>query len=191
MLSIIQTYSKELTAIAAVLLTFGLGRFFRMRPRLRYGVRHSFDHLAEHTICDENGSTTPRLSVIRTASINLTNTGLMPAKNVEVTFNWKPQFLNVWPARHFESKNSAHNRFTLSLDSLAPREVFGIEVLSIDADLPAITNVRCDESEGARVVMQPQPIAERWTVIAIIALMTIGLAALGYSIAWIMQQLLS
>lgn len=191
MLAVLQTYSKELTAIAAVLLTFGLNRFLRLRPRLRYGVRHSFNHLAEHTVADENGNNVARLGVVRTASINLINAGLNPAKNVEVTFNWKPQFLNVWPARHFDSKESAYSRYTLTLESLAPSEIFGIEILAIEAELPVITSVRCDESEGKLVSMQPQQVAQNWKVITALTLMTLGLAAIGYMLAWTIQQLSS
>lgn len=191
MLTVIQTYSKELTAIVAVVLTFGLNRFLRLRPRLRYGVRHSFNHLAEHTMADAEGNPVARTSVIRTASINLINTGLSSAKNVEITFNWKPQFLNIWPPRHFLTKDSAYNRHTIYLDSLAPKEVFGIEVVVIDNEIPIITNVRCDEGEGVLVAMQPQQVAKQWQIIIIWILITMGLASAGYLAAYTLQKILS
>ena len=65
LLAVLQTYSKELTAIAAVLLTFGLNRFLRLQPRLRYNVRRFFDHLAEHTVADEDGNNVSKIGVIR------------------------------------------------------------------------------------------------------------------------------
>ena len=99
--------------------------------------------------------------------------------------------MNVWPARHFESKESAYNRFTLTLDSLAPGEIFGIEILAVEAELPAITNVRCDESEGKLVAMQPQQVAASWKIVVAFLLMTVGLATIGYLIAWMVQQLSS
>ena len=189
MLTFIQTYSKELSAIAAVVLAFGLNRILRLRPILRYGVLHSFNFLADHTVKDEQGNDVPQTAIIRTASISLVNSGLTPAKNVEVTFNWKPALLNVWPARHFTTKDSAHNRHTLSLDSLAPWETFGIELMAIGAELPGITALRCDESEGKLVPMQPQQVHKPWKIAVALSLMTVGLGTIGYGIAWTIQRL--
>ena len=119
----------------------------------------------------------------------MTNTALTAAKNVEVTFNWKPAFLNVWPARHYSTKDSAHNRHTLALDSLAPGESFGIELLAIAADLPVITALRCDESEGKLVAMQPQQAVGKWTVGLVYSLMSVGFGTTAYAAAWVVQQL--
>lgn len=181
MLTLVQAYSKELGAFGAVILAFALNRFFRLRPKLRYGVLHSFNFVVDHTTPDDNGNPINRKELIRTASITLTNAGLSAAHNVEITFNWQPPFLNASPARHYETKESPLGRYTVCLESLAPSESFGVEILSIgQAELPLIAALRCDECTGKLTAMISQPVQPKWFVATILALLIAGLAAIGY-----------
>ncbi len=186
MLVFLQTYSKETAAITAVVLAFLLNRVFRLRPRIIYGVRHSFDHLVDQPRLNDSGQQIQAKQIVPTASVIMNNIGLQTAKNVELTFNFRPQFWNVWPARHFIETQSPQDRFTLSFESLAPKETVGIEIFAINAELPIITAVRCDECSGKFVQMQTQKKPATWLVVAVLFFGALGIATAAYIAAgWV------
>ena len=75
---------------------------------------------------------------------------------MEYTFNWKPPIYNVFRGRAFSTEDTGMNRWVLKLESLAPGEVFGIEILSINQELSFLTAVRSDEPCGGLINMAPQ-----------------------------------
>lgn len=112
----------EVTSVAVVVLGFALNRMFRMKAKLLYSVRHSSTLLVEEPLLDKDGKKVADRQAVRTASIIVENAGLLPAKAVEITFNWKPPVFNVIPARAFQTEDSAFARFSTKFDSLAPGE---------------------------------------------------------------------
>jgi hypothetical protein len=71
-------------------------------------------------------------------------------------------------------------RWTLKLDSLAPGETFAIEILSINQDLPLLSAMRSDETEGRMITMAPQ---RQWPAsfnLTIIVLILLGLGTVFY-----------
>jgi hypothetical protein len=187
MLEIAQTYSKELAALAAVLITWALNRYARPRARLLYSVRHAWTTLVEEPLKDPEGKVLAERQAINTASLVINNDGRDTAKNVEIVFNWKPMFLNVWPARHFEEKASAHNRHSLFFQSLAPKEAINIELISINANLPAMVTVRSDEVTAQERGMMLQPIHPNWKLALFTWFFLAGIAATGYLVALLIQ----
>lgn len=187
MLATIANHQKELWSIATVLLAFSLNRFFRLRPRLNYSVGHSFNLLVEQPLLDNDGNQVAQRQVARTASITVGNSGLQPAKAVEITFNWKPQILNVWPARKFDESVGAFDRYSMKLDSLAPGEQFSIEIMSINAELPLLTAVRSEDCVGRMIKMEAQRVWPTW-VLRLIALdMVLGAVAAVYLLVTLVQ----
>jgi hypothetical protein len=187
MLAIAQTYSKELAALGAVLITWALNRYARPRARLLYSVRHAFTYLVEEPLKDPEGKVLAERQAIHTASIVINNDGRDTAKNVEIVFNWKPMFMNVWPARHFEEKSSAHNRHSLFFASLAPKEAINVEIISINAGLPGMVTVRSDEVTAQERGMLLQPVHPNWKLVLFSYFILAGIAASGYLIALLIQ----
>ena len=96
---------------------------------------------------------------MNTASLSrIWNAGKETATKVEWVFNWKPHCLNVWPSRHFQEHTEPDNRYVVIFDSLAPNEYVGCELLSINADVPALITVRSDQCVAQNLNMYPQPI---------------------------------
>lgn len=189
MLQLFQSYSREIVGIFTVVLAFGLNRVFRPQAKLVYSVRHAFTFLVDEPLKDADGNQITPTQTINTASISISNLGIQPAKKVEITFNWKPMFLNVWPARHYDTKDAPSSRYSIILENMAPNEVFGMEILSINASLPGITSVRSEDCVATLVPMIPQPIQPRWRIILASALVVVGLAGTGYLIAALIQLL--
>ena len=186
-MDIVQDYAKELASLAAVLIAFLLNKHFRPRAKIIYGIRNSFTFLVDQPLRGPDGQEIRPTQSVTTRSFSISNTGKETAKNVEITFNWKPQFINVWPPRNFKTSDSAHGRFSVILDSLSPEEIFGIELLSINSNLPEITVVRCDECVGDEVPMSPQEVQPTWRIIAGTYLVFAGIAATIYAIATFVQ----
>jgi hypothetical protein len=117
---------------------------------------------------------------VKTNSFVIKNSGRAPATKLELVFNWKPMCLNLWPVRHHEEFIELDGRYTLIFDSLAPSEVLGIEVLSINFDLPNLITVRSKECMAQEVMMSPQKIVSTRTKIFERTLIVLGATSAIY-----------
>ena len=156
-----------------VLFTILLNRLFRLKAGLTYSVGHSFNLIVEQPLLDAEGVQISPTQIVRTASITFGNSGLKPAKNVEIAFNWKPIF-NVWPGRSFEESTNALGRYSMKLDSLAPGERFDIEIMAINAELPLLSAVRSEDCVGKLIITSPQRVWPSWVINTLVALMVLG-----------------
>jgi hypothetical protein len=184
-----QTYAKELVALLVPFVTWLLNAPQRHKPRLVRGTRHAFTFLLHVPQLDEQGNQVKAAQNVLTASVMIQNIGKVTAKNVEIVFNWKPQYLNMWPSRHIEEKTEADGRYCLMLSSLAPGEYLGMELLAINASLPQLITVRSDECVAIEVQMEPQPVRPVWKQRSAIFLQWFGLAAAAYAVLVILQWL--
>lgn len=189
MLDFFTTHSKESFALVGVVLAFVLNRFFRLRPKLVYSVRHSSNYVVDQPLLDEKGKILQHQQLVRTASIVAENTGLQAAKSVEFTFNWKPPIYNVFPGRAFSTHETEKNRWTLKLESLAPKEQFSIDILSINQDLPLISAMRCDDAAGQLINMVPQRVYPTWLNAFVVIEMMAGFAVTLYLLASLIEWL--
>nr|WP_315459223.1 hypothetical protein [uncultured Sphingorhabdus sp.] len=168
-----------------------LAQWLRRKPNLQYSVGHSWNHLVDQPLLDADGKVVAEQQLLRTASINVTNAGSESATSLEITFNWKPQNYNVWPARHFQTVINEDRRFTIKLESLAPNEFFRMEIMSTNAELPLLASVRCKECEGKLIPMGPQRIWPTWVIAFLLFLMGSGALALIYAavslVTWLIQ----
>lgn len=180
MLEIVSAYQDQIVAASLVLLTFLLNRIFRLKAKLIYSVGHSTNLVIDQPLLNDEGTQISAHQLVRTASITVENNGLLPARALEITFNWKPPFLNVWPARQYEEAAGAHNRHTLKMDSLAPGEQFTIEIMAVNAELPLLTSVRSENSVGTLIPMAPARVWPAWLNHTAGALLILGSATAVY-----------
>ena len=97
--------------------------------------------------------------------------------------------LNLWPVRHYEEHVEPDNRYVLIFDSLAPSEILGVEVLSVNYDLPNLVTVRSAECIAQNINMYPQPVVSQSVRVIATVLRALGLAAAVY-LAIILVQFL-
>ena len=97
---------------------------------------------------------------------------------------------NIWPSRHYSENIEPDDRFILTFDNLAPSEVIGIELFSVNADLPSLLVVRSAECVAQNVDMYPQPVVRRSTRIIATTLMALGLATAVYLVILLLQFLI-
>ena len=188
-MSFLETYGKEIVAIIVPLLTWVLNTLFRAKARLQVASPHRFTFLVPEPLLDQQGNQVASKQTVHTSSFLVRNAGRESATKVELVFNYKPMCLNVWPPRHFEEHIEPDDRYVLLFESLSPSEVVGCELLSVNANLPDLTTVRCDESVAQHIEMYPQPILSNARRRVLLALSALGLATVVY-IAIVLVQFL-
>ena len=173
-------YQPQIWSVALVIIGTLVSRAMRLRPKLHYSVNHESSLLVDQPLFDKDGKQITARQIARTASIVVSNVGLNPAKNAEITFNWKPMILNVFPARSYSDVQSPFDRYSVKFDSMAPGEQVTIDIMSINADLPVLTSVRCDECEGKQIIMAPRRVWPNWFNYTATGILLLGLGTAFY-----------
>ena len=188
-MTFIETYGKEIVALLVPVLTWALNGFFKARAKLQVALPHQFTFLVQQPLIDPSGNQVSPTQTVKTNSFIIRNAGREPATKVELVFNWRPMCLNIWPVRHYEEYVEPDRRHVLIFDSLAPGEVLGVEVLSVNEDLPNLVTVRSAECVAQNINMYPQPVVGSSVRIAAATLMALGLAAAVYLAILLVQFL--
>lgn len=179
-LAALTPHSKEIVALVTPLIAALVTRSIQPKAKLFHSVRHAFTYVIQEPIKNSEGQIIAPSQVVHVSSISVANSGKSTAKNVEIVFNWKPQYLNVWPLRHFTTLDHEDHRFSILVDSLAPREVFGVSLLSVNKDLPGLCNVRSEQATSVERLMQPQIVYPKWFNSLALLLAFMGLATTIY-----------
>jgi len=114
-------------------------------------------------------------------SLYIQNAGKKPADDIEVIFNWPPQYFNIWPVTPHTPERLHDGRFVINVKSLAPNELFHIERLEVANAPPTVLRVRSREGGDAkRVSMRPIRVYPRSVEFCVGSLMLIGMFAIIY-----------
>ena len=178
---------KIVVAFFSPILTFVLNRFFTPSAKLFHSVRHLFTYLINEPRLNPDGSVASATQTARIASISVSNVGRAAAKGVEIVFNWKPAYINFWPLRAYEETIHPDGRYSIHLESLSPKEVFGIELLSINNELPDLVNVRSEQIISKEKILIPQIVSPMWLMSVLWTLLTLGLMAAVYIVLSIIE----
>lgn len=162
------------TALGSLIVGLLLQRF-RDRAKLLYWIPGSFlFHLKN-----------PDLA-LRTDSLTIQNVGRLPATNVEIVHQAKPdhfQFSN--PVDFIESINPTGEHI-IKVASLGPKEHINLQLLSHKA-LPVLLNVRCAEGKADAISVQLQRVYPRVVLFLVGMVMLLGAAFLLY---WVIAAVL-
>lgn len=180
LLILAEAYQAQIWSVVLVVFGALVTRLMRLKPRLHFSVHHDSSLLVDQPLLDSEGKQISPRQIVRTASMVVGNNGLSPANNVEVSFNWRPMILNVLPPRSYLDVFSPFERYSLKFESVAPDEFITINVMSINAEMPALTSVRCDECPGKEIQMSPQRVWPVWLNYVTLAIFMLGLVTLIY-----------
>lgn len=173
---------KVLVAFFSPFLAWALNRWFSPSAKLNHSIRHAFHYLINEPLFDKDGNKLQETQGVQVASISVANSGRSTAKSVEIVFNWKPSYINVWPIRSYTDETHPDGRYSVKLESLASKEVFGLELLAVNRNLPEIVNVRCEQVESAERKMLPQVVFPNWFNRAAVILTLFGFVSFVYFI---------
>ena len=188
-MTFLETYGKEIISLLVPIVTWLLNGFFKAKAKLQVALPHQFTFLVQQPRIDDKGHEISPTQTVKTNSFIIRNSGREPATKVELVFNWKPMCLNLWPVRHYEEHIEPDRRYVLIFDSLAPDEVLGVEVLTVNEDLPNLVTVRSAECIAQNISMYPQPVVGNTVRIAATVFMALGLAAAVYLAILLVQFL--
>lgn len=138
-------YGKEIVSLLIPFITWFLNVGIKPRAKLLKATRHAFTFIVQEPIRNAQGEVVQPNQRVCTASVQVINSGRDTAHKVEAVFNWKPQYLNLWPVRSYEEKTDGDGRYMMIFDNLAPKEEIGIEIMSVNGDLPGLIQVRSAE----------------------------------------------
>ncbi|ERH60090.1 hypothetical protein O204_21070 [Pseudomonas simiae] len=144
-MNFISAYGKEIVSLAVPILTWVLNSGFKARAKLVWASPHSFYFWVQEPLRNSEGEVLSPSQRVCTASIKVINVGRDTANKIELVFNWKPHYINLWPVRTYEQKTDQDGRHTLIFENLSPKEEIGVEIMSVNADSPALLQVRSAE----------------------------------------------
>lgn len=188
-MNILSQYGKEIFAFAVPIFTFMLNKYFKSNAKLEYGVWHSFSYLINEPIRNDDGDVISPTQTVHMHSYVFKNEGRESASAVEVIFNFRPMYINIWPSRHYELKVDDERRHIMVFDYLAPQESFRCEVMSINRDLPELLSVRCKEGLGKLIGISPQKIFKASTINFLRLQIFLGMVSTVYLILVLLQWL--
>ena len=141
----IQEYGKEIFSLSIPIIVLIVGNLLRAKAKLQLGVLHTFTFIVDEPQFDNEGNQISPKQTVHTSSHLIINTGKDSTTNIEIMFNWKPQYVNIWPPRHYDETTENDGRYILLFNNLAPGEQIKCELFSINAELPPLINARSKE----------------------------------------------
>ncbi|HDL8505635.1 TPA: hypothetical protein PXR55_000933 [Yersinia enterocolitica] len=189
-MNILSLYGKEIFAFAVPVFTLLLNKFFKNSAKICYGALHEFTYLIQESLKNPDGEILREVQTVHTLSYVFSNEGREPATNVEIIFNYRPMYLNVWPSRHYELKVDGERRHIMVFDYLAPKEVIRCEMMSINSELPSLLSVRCKEGLAKKIGLYPQRIFNPLLINFVRVLIFLGSVSLVYLVIILLQWLL-
>ncbi|VVE66970.1 hypothetical protein PCA31118_02424 [Pandoraea captiosa] len=181
----LSTYGKEILALVAPLGTWLVK--YRARAKVIWASPHSFTFLIQEPQIGPEGEILNSTQTATTASIRVMNLGHDPATKVELVFNWKPQYLNIWPVRHYEEKIDQDRRHIMIFNTLSAKEDVNIEIMSINTPLPELIHVRTAECVGRRTNMMWTPFVPKWQINLAVIFMALGASVVVYGALSLLQ----
>ncbi|VVG72079.1 hypothetical protein PAP18089_03071 [Pandoraea apista] len=179
------TYGKELLALVVPLGTWLLK--YRARAKVVWASPHYFTFLIQEPQIGSKGEVLNPTQTATTASIRVMNLGHEPATKVELVFNWKPQYLNIWPVRHYEEKTDQDRRYIMIFNTLSAKEDVNVEIMSINKPLPELLHVRTAECVGRRAHMMWTPFVPKWQINLAVIFMALGASVVVYGTLSLLQ----
>ncbi|WP_333680704.1 hypothetical protein [Dyella sp.] len=183
------SHAKEIVSAAVPILLWLLTYISQGRVRLRFGSAHNFTFLIDEPVRDVAGNITADKQTVHTIAYLVRNDGTQPATNVEIVFNVKPRYLNIWPIRHFDGRVEEDGRYSMNFPSLAPKEQLSFHLLAPLQAAPDLLNVRSDQAIGLRVPFQFFPVMPKWRVVAFYVAAFLGLGAAVYLLLQLLQYI--
>ena len=183
-------YGKEIVSLLVPFIAWVLNVGIRPRAKLIWTSPHSFTFLVREPLRDAEGNALRPNQTVHTASIKVINTGRDTAHRVELVFNWKPPYMNLWPVRSYEEKSDGDQRHMLIFENLAPKEELGFEIMSINHDLPALLQVRSAECIAKNVGLMWFARVPSWRMKTARLLVLLGFSAAVYWSVTLLQLLI-
>lgn len=190
LMSILTQYGKEIFSVVVPVFTLLLNKFFKNRAKISFGKLHQYSYLIDKDVTTEGDNQPKQKVVVHTESYVFNNEGREPATSLEIIFNYKPMYLNIWPSRHYTIKIDPDQRYIMMFDYLAPKESITCALMSVDSSLPNLLSVRCKEGLAECITIIPQKRQRPMFINFVGILIFMGSISLVYFVIVLLQWLL-
>ena len=123
---------------------------------------------------------------IQTSTLTVQNLGRKTAENVEIIHATKPDHFQLHLRRDYAEHLAPDGTHVITVDSLGPKEVLQIQVLS-HVKPPVLVGVRSKDGQGKSIQFQVFRVFPRPVILAIRFCMFVGAASILY---WIVRAAL-
>jgi hypothetical protein len=136
--------------------------FLRARVQIVWTRTNQFAHRVKQRAANNAASPEPATQpaitevLVHTASFIVQNKGRAIANDVEFVLNYNPDELSVWSQRQYIVEQNPEGRQIVRFETLAPKEVVTINVITVGREMPAALTVRCKEAIGKFIEVYPQ-----------------------------------
>jgi hypothetical protein len=137
---------------------------FQARPKLLYWV--------------------PKVA-LRTDSLTIQNTGRLPAHNIEIIHEQRPDHFQFSTALEYTESTTPDGRHIIKIPSLGSQEHINIQLLS-HSQSPVLSNVRCAEGQAQLIQVHLQRIYPNW-LLALVGLVI--LTGAGFTLYWLIKAI--
>lgn len=174
--------SVELQGVLLAAMLAAVGYLLRLAfvPKGRVWWSEVFSNL--YLVPQTDGSTL-RINAVR---YTIMSHGRKEVENLEVSFNWQPQHIDIYPHTPWTPTLNPDGRWIISFSTVNSGEFIMIAMLAANAECPQITNVRFKGGAAKRIETVPQQVHPRWKLYAASFVMFAGLAA----IVWMFTRLI-
>lgn len=156
-----------------------LQKYLEPGSKLAYWVPHDYTF----TVPLDN---LPHPITVRTSTLTVQNLGRKAAEQVQIVHATKPDHFQIHPRRNYEEKTAPDNTHVIQVESLGPKEVLQVQVLS-HRQSPVLVGVRSKDGQGKSIRFQVFRVFPRPVVLGIQTCMFVGAAAILY---WIVRAAL-
>lgn len=140
--------------------------------RVRYWIAHDFIFTVPL-----NGQ--PQPLAIQTSTLTVQNLGRKAAEDIEILHAAKPDHFQLHPRRKYEEPTTPDNTHVISVDTLGPKEVLQVQLLS-HTNRPVLVGVRSKDGFAKALPIQVNRVFPR-PVIALLQLcMIVGALSIVY-----------
>lgn len=189
-MNILTQYGKEIFAFVIPVFTLVINKFFKNSAKISFGKLHQYSYLIDSDLNAGDGGGAGRKVVVHTESYVFNNDGREPATSLEIIFNYKPMYLNIWPSRHYTIKTDPDQRYIMMFDYLAPKESIRCAIMSVDSNLPSLLSVRCKEGLAENITLVAQKQYRPMFIKFLGLLIFMGSVSLVYAVVVLLQWLL-
>ena len=176
--------------IQAVILTSVIaivGWIINARPKLHFGpINNAF---FVHTIKDEEDETKEKSITIYTNKFFVQNTGLAPAKNIEILLNGDGSQIRVWPAIDYTLKQNRDGFYIIEISRILGGELIVIDTLNVNGGKLFVAGVRSDEIIGKEAHFYAERMRGKFFFAFVTALFILGVFSLVEWAVWLLKRL--
>lgn len=154
------------------LLFWAIQRRLEPGPKLGYWIPHDFIFAVPL-----DGQAQPLR--IQTSTLTVQNLGRKAAEKVEIIHATKPDHFHLHPRRNYEEHVAPDGAHVISVESLGPKEVLQVQVLSHRIS-PVLIGVRCSSGPAKSINFQINKVLPKPVLFAVTGCMFLGAFMLIY-----------